>query len=540
MNIKKDINDLKRTEEILSALVKYELGYFVDLLKMKHIIPTFLRARKNAYVKKDTNPQTIKKILEDLGGAFIKLGQFLSLRPDLIPIEYCKEFKKLDDEVKPFNGEEAKKIAEKKLGNKLIYFNKKAIASGSVAQVHESIVENKKLLLKIKRPDADIKFSSDIDILKVMAKLLNSKFKDIVDLNEIVNEFEIYTNKELNLNNEAKNIQQFYDNFKEDKNIIIPKAYLNYCSENIIAMEYLHGIKFNKVKKLNYKRKRKIVKNYADAVFKQIFIDKFFHADPHPGNLLLMKNDKIAFIDFGIVGEISEAKLLKLKDTFISMFSGDAEQFTNCLINLGVAKKNINKEQLTLDLKELLRDYYDKPLENINLGIFINNAFHVAKKNHLHIPTDLILLGKSLITVEGVCAEIDPKFNIVESYKPQLIEMEKNKFFGKIKSKAIKFKNLLIDFPEKADTLMKDIKEVDESMKEIDEDLKNLNSNIRYSVQIIGLSLLFIGLLVSSVILMNFGEPIIGEITLLAFIGFILTLFFLIILLYKLFKTKKI
>ena len=538
MNIVQNFKDIKRTEEILSALVKYELGHYVDLLKMKHIIPAYLRARKDNYVKKETDPKTIRKIIEELGGSFIKLGQFLSLRPDLIPFEYCNEFKKLDDNVKPFSGEIAKKIAEEELnkkGKKLVYFNKKCIASGSIAQVHEAIIDTKKVVLKIKRPDIDSKFTSDINILHNIALLLKNKFKDIIDLVEVVEEFKIYTNKELNFLNEAKNIEIFYNNFKEDQNIKIPSSYIEYSTENLITMEYLHGIKFNKVLTYNIKKRKKINKIFADAVFKQIFIDRFFHADPHPGNMLLIK-DKIAFVDFGIVGEIDEILLEKLKDTFTGMFNGDVEHFTESLINLGIANEKIDKVNLSNDLKELLKDYYNKPLENINLSILIHNTFHVAKKNKLHIPTNLILLTKSLITVEGVCKEIDPKFNIVENYKPHLINMEKEKFVKKIKNKVTKIKDLFINFPEKAERFIKDVEEVDQSMKEIDKDLKKLNRSINYSVQIIGLSLLFIGLLVSSVILMNFGKPFIYEIPLTSFIGFIMSIIIMIILLYKILK----
>jgi ubiquinone biosynthesis protein len=543
MNITQKFKDLKRIEQILSSLVKYELGHFVNVLKMKHIIPAYLRARKESYIKTNTDPKTIKNILEELGGAFIKLGQFLSLRPDLIPHEYCEKFRELDDNVKSFNGDIAKKIVEeelKKINKKLIYFNKKPIASGSIAQVHEAIIENKKILIKIKRPNIENIFSSDISILKLIAKLLNERYEHVINLNEIVEEFEKYTNDELNLMHEANNMQIFYNNFKEDKDIKIPLVYLNYCSKNVLVMEYIHGIKFQKVLSFNIKRKKEISKKYSDAIFKQIFVHRFFHADPHPGNMILLKNDKIAFVDFGITGEISNELLDKLKLTFISLISGNAEEFTESLINLNIAKKNINKENLTNQLKNLLRDYYNKSLDKMNFGIILNKAFHIAKRNHLHLPSELVLLGKTLITVEGVCVEIDPKFNIVKTYKPHLIEFEINDYFVKFKDKMKKMKNLFFNFPEKTETFMEDIKEVDQSMKDIDQDLKKLNTNIIYSVDIIGLSLLFIGFLVSSVILMNFGEPFIAEIPLTSFIGFILSMFFLVILTYKILKTKKI
>jgi ubiquinone biosynthesis protein len=542
MNISQDFRNLKRVEEILSALVKYELGHFVDLLKMKHIIPAHLRIRKNNYIKKETDPKTIRQIIEELGGSFIKLGQFLSLRPDLIPHEYCEEFRKLNDNVKPFSSDLAKEIAEKELkkkNKKLIYFNKKSIASGSIAQVHEAIMDTKKVILKIKRPNIDSKFESDIHILNSLAHLLNNKFEGIINLKEIVDEFKKYSENELNFLNEKQNIEIFYENFKDDKTIKIPEVYSEYCTEKIITMEYIHGIKFNQVLTFNNKRKKIIIKKLADSIFKQIFVYKIFHADPHPGNMLLIKDDNIALLDFGIIGNINQEMLNKLKLTFTSLIIGDPEKLTESFIQLGIAKNKVDKKKLSNDLKNLLKEYYNTSIEKVDLGLILNKSFYVAKKNKLHLPSELILLGKSIITLEGVCAEIDPTFNIVETYKPYLIEMEKKEIITKIKTKFKNIKNLFFNFPEKAERFMEDIEEVDQSMKEIDKDLKTLNYNIAHSVEIIGLSLLFIGFLVSSVILVHYGEPLILNIPIMSFIGFILSFIFLIILLYKLFKKRK-
>ena len=208
----KDIKDIGRFERILAVLVKYEMGFLIDKFKLKHLIPVHMRIQRDKFRETITEPKAIRKAMGELGGAFVKLGQLLSLRPDLIPEEYSEEFKNLQDNVRPFSGDKAKEIVEKELlksNKKLAYFNKKPIASASIAQVHEAVLPNgKKVVVKVQREDAENKFKIDIDILYHLARMYESKYgKDLFDAVGIIEEFEKYTLKELDFLKEGKNIQ---------------------------------------------------------------------------------------------------------------------------------------------------------------------------------------------------------------------------------------------------------------------------------------------------------------------------------------------
>jgi ubiquinone biosynthesis protein len=551
MGIVREIKDIGRLEKILSVLVRYELGYFVDKLKMKHIIPAHLRAQKKKFQKKETEPEVIRKIMEELGGAFLKLGQILSLRPDLIPNEYCEEFKNLQDHVKPFSGDEAKKIVEGELsasGKKLAYFNKKPLASGSIAQVHEAILNStQKVIIKVQRPDAREKFKRDIDLLHYLVKILIKRhdFKTI-DPMEILQEFERYTEEEFDFEREGRNIDTFYENFKDIKIVKIPKVYWEYCTDRILTMEYLHGHNIEHIKKTpgNYNRRRNIAKRVTDMLLKQIFEDGFFHADPHPGNIFIMRNDVIGLIDFGILGRIND----DVKKAYTLLVSGlvymDAEGMAEALIKLHFSRKGrVDMASLKDELSDFIAEYHNVTLEKMDLGLMIHRIINIARKNNMRIPTDMVLLGKALVTVKSFSEELDPKFNLFKSIRPFFDKMKKQEFSPKnfIKRSVYTFqklKDMLIEMPSMTSELVESLSDADRTMEDIDKDIRGLSNNITRSVDIIAIVLLAVGFLMASVMMINFGDPVFYGIPLLPLIGFSASGIFLLVLIFAMLRNN--
>lgn len=536
------IKDIGRFEKILSVLVKYEMGYIVDKIKLKHLLPIHQRIQKNKFKKENTEPVALCNIFEELGGAFLKLGQLLSLRPDLIPHDYCEAFKKLQDHIKPFSGDEAKKIVEKEISKKFSYFKIKPIASGSIAQVHEAVLPNtKKVIVKVQRPDAEEKFKRDIDLMKYIANLIEKRYSNLsIEPNEIVNEFERYSINEFNFLKEAKNIEKFHYNFKDDPIIKIPKVFLEFSNNKILTLEYIHGQNIEKLISEPYKLRKRLANQVSNMMFKQIFIHGFFHADPHPGNIFVIKKEIIALLDFGIVGKVSEEE----KEQYLNLVNGlvnkDSDMMVKSLIKLNFKKESkININQLKEDLDELTDNYFDTNLENFDVGLFVHEIFHISIKNKLKIPTDFVLLGKALLTVEGFCAELDPKFNIVTTLKP-FVEEIKMKELGPIAiiKKNLKifnqFKDMILEIPNLTNNISDSLNEAENNIQEINKDIRNLNSNINRSVDIIALVMLTVGFLIASVMMMNFGEPIIYGIPIIPFMGFCTSGIFFVILLFAL------
>src|SRR3989344_6613842 len=289
------LGDFKRASHVVDICLKQGLGYFVDLYGLKWHLHLFKRIILRNAKKPESLPERIRAVMEELGGAYIKLGQLLSIRPDLIPSEYCEEFKHLLDDIAPISFSEVKKTVEFELKQPLhkvfAHFDKFPLGSASVAQVHKAkLLNGKNVVVKVQRPGVDKKFREDIDIIYYLAHKIQ-KHSDLRRVHPlaIVEEFEKYTNKELNFINEARNIDKFYQGFKET-NIIIPKVFWQFTTPKILVMDYLDGKKLTEAKKLSQEERRIIAYRLADASLKQLFEIGVFHADLHPGNILVMQN----------------------------------------------------------------------------------------------------------------------------------------------------------------------------------------------------------------------------------------------------------
>jgi len=552
MNIPQDIRDIKRLEQILNVLFKYEMGYFIEKLKLKQFLSLQKRIQGHRFEKKETQPETIRKIMEELGGSFVKLGQLLSLRPDLIPKEYCDEFKKLQDNVKQFPGKDAIEIIKLELNKDIkkvfSFFNEKPIAAASVAQVHEAVLRNgTKVVVKVQRPGIRKLIETDIDILRHLASLIEKKFElKIINPVEIVNEFEEYTKDELDFNIEAKNIDRFYKNFENDKITKIPKAFFEHTTEKVLVMEFIDGIKIQELKKIKIKDtdERKIVENIVNSVLKQIFVDGLFHADPHPGNIMLLKNNNIAFLDFGIVGHFDEEIKEHITELFISIIIGDLSKTIENFFDVGFIESDANIEKFKEDVYDHFEKYYGTSVDKINISELFNEMILVAKKYNMHLPSDLILLGKTIVTLEGTVMEIYPGFNLVKEGRPFVKNLIKKRTHPKyIIKKIVKtghnLKRFIEKFPEQTSELLRRIKEGDKGIQQIDKDIKGLTSEMDKSSNRIAIGLLITAFLISSAMIMDIPQGKIYGIPMYSFIGFLIALVLLMMLFLSFMREKK-
>ena len=511
------IKDIARLRKILSVLIKYGFGHVVDALKLKHIMP--LNERLQIKAKKESmNPIALRKILDELGGTFSKLGQLLSLRPDLIPQEYCDELAKLQEHARPFPTEDAKEIVEKELKKPIHHvferFDDKPIASASVSQIYRAVLKGNAVAVKVQRPGIRETFEEDIHLIRYFAELFKKHIDGrIIDIDEIISEFERYTYNELDFIREGKNINNFHRNFENNEHIHIPKVFWNCTTGKVLTIEYLHGKNISDKRWKNDMERRHAASRIANMIFKQIFIDGFFHADPHPGNVFISDSNRIILLDFGITGHLDDSLREKLTWMFIAIVKGDLDGIAHSLVSLNMVDEEINIEQLKEDIYDNLSEFYGVSLDKINLGMLFRKMINIAKKDRIKLPSNFILLGKSLVTTESLCYRIYPGFNIIKEAKPFVEKLVKKrtgigKMVGDMTKTAHTLKDFILSAPEQTTKLLTRFKEADQSIKEIDKDMKSLTYEMDKSTKMLSLAMLTTALLIAASLALKIGAPV--------------------------------
>ncbi|GAQ25065.1 ubiquinone biosynthesis protein UbiB [Tepidanaerobacter syntrophicus] len=415
----------KRYRQIMNVLIKYGFGYLVE--KVGIIMPKGFKQKNIDPSGKLTTPQKIVMMLEELGPTFVKLGQVLSTRPDLLPPDYIKELKKLQDNVAPFDFNEAKAEIEEELGgnmrNIFLVIDKEPLAAASIGQVHKAVLKNgDEVVIKIRRPGIEEIVNADLEIMLNLARLVEKHIPEakIYDPVGKIEEFADAMHKELDFTREGYNIDKFRQNFKDDETIYVPKVYWEATSKKILTLEYIRGYKISELDSAseNNLDKRKIAENGARAMMKQIFIHGFFHADPHPGNIIIRPDGKIVFIDFGIVGRIDKYTKDKIADLMIGIINKDVKKITDVLLEISQSEQEPDISKMELDIEDLLDRYYGKELKDVNASELLNEVFIIVAKYKIILPSNFTLLLKAIITIEGVGLELCPDFNIFETAKP--------------------------------------------------------------------------------------------------------------------------
>ncbi len=499
------IRDIKRITQVVRVLLKYGFGRIV----YDHGLKKYLPFHKQPFVYKklpEDLPEKLRLVFEELGGAYVKLGQLLSLRPDLIPQEYCDEFRKLQDCVLPVPFDQIKKIINASLGENVFEEIKETpLGSASIAQVHKAKLKNNKwVVVKVQRPFVKDEFETDIDIMFYIARKLQKKFKEFYPV-EIVEEFENYTRNELNFVHEAKNIDRFNNIFANDSHVKIPRVYWQYTTQNVLVMEYLRGEKLSAIKKEEFNH-RKIAETIVAAVVKQIFEHGVFHADLHPGNILVVDDDKISLLDFGIIGTLSgELRALGLK-LFIALVDRDLDEIMSILLKIGEPSKETNLKLLKNDVENILNEWYDENLETTHITQILYLLVNTCVKHKVKLPIDIILYAKSFLTAEGTCKFLVPDFNFIVAIQPHMIQiLQKENTPQKIITRFVKKSQKL------ADTVMKIPGETFELLEKLksgrfafdleDTDIKHLGMDINLSSNRLSIAIIVAALVISGAML---------------------------------------
>jgi ubiquinone biosynthesis protein len=521
LGMPKKWRDIKRFQQVVKVLLKHEMSFILERLRIKKI--SFRTGHKII------SPKQLRLIIEDLGGSFIKLGQL-----------------QLQDHVRPFSYEEAKKIIESLLRKpiKKIFknFEKKPLAAASIGQVHRATLKNnQKVAVKIQRPKIKELFDTDIEIMLYFAELFQKHYpQTFFDPIQIVREFKEYTEREINYLWEAKSLKEFHHNFKGTKTRI-PKIYSELTTAKVLTMEYISGEKISDLLRKNKKFNReKVSHKIAYAVLKQIFIDGLFHADPHPGNIMLLKNNEVALLDFGITGKLDKETKEYLSILFISLINKDLDGIASSMARLHFTGKSTDYEQLKKDLRNILGPYYDMPLKSIDLPELFIKSINTAKKNNIMIPKNYVLLGKCLITLESLCQRINPNFNMIEVSKPfikKLLEkdMDPKEVIKKAYKESIRIKEFITEVPEMVREYFEREEEKEEDIKRLSEEIKEMTHEMDVISERFIIAIVMIIIMLASIYLIKIGPGLFG-ISTFSLAGFLIVLALLIMLVYSLIK----
>jgi ubiquinone biosynthesis protein len=460
-NIKDSISNLKRNQEILRVFIKYG---FSDIVNKISIVKQ-LRIDKNLHSAKGENlnalnsSERLRMAFEELGATFIKLGQMLSLRSDIIPAELAAELSKLQDSVQNDEIEKIKSVLTTEYGKPIndvfLEFDESPIASASIAQVHKAKLKTGEVVaVKILHPGITEKIEADLEILKNLSRLIETHIPEsrLYQPVEIIKEFDKSIRKELNLVFEGYNIDTFRNYFRDDTTIKIPIVYWEYSTESILATEFITGIKISEllINESSDIDPKQVTMNSANALMKQVFEIGIFHADPHPGNIFVLPGNVIAPIDFGNVGRIDD----EMRNAFIEMIMGIVDQDTNrivkALINVGFVDDHTNLRGLKIDLMEFINHYYKVSLNRINLSKLIDEFIELLRTHQIKLPADLSLLIRTLAISEAIARELYPQFNLAEILIPFAKKTYLNKF-----NPFTRFRSLIRTAEESFDVLKK-------------------------------------------------------------------------------------
>jgi ubiquinone biosynthesis protein len=530
---------LNRYRQILGILFKHGFGDLIERLKIEQYIEVGLQLiskKRREPGEKLSRAERVRMAFEELGPTYIKLGQALSTRPDLIPFEFVRELSKLQDDVPAFPFPQAAAIIEKELGGApgdlFENIEERPIASGSIGQVYKAwLNEDEAVAVKVQRPGIRKIIEVDLEIMLHLATLIESHVEEL-SLHrpiKIVEEFADSLEKEIDYNIEAANMERFARQFLDTPTIYIPKVYREMTTSHILTAEFIDGIKVSRIDKLKEAGldPKKLTENGANLLFKQIFDYGFFHADPHPGNIFALPNNVICLLDFGNAGMVDRTTREEFVDLIDSVVHRNEKRAMQVLIKLTSHDEEPDLRLFERDVADFMGRHLFKPLKEIELGRLLQNLMDLASRHQLRIRPDIFLMMKALATVEGVAMMMDPEFDMISKAAPFIERVKLARYYpDRILNDIFSLTSELMRFLEQFPTNLLEISRLVRQKKlQINVEHQGLDTLRATHDQIsnrIAFSIIIAALIIgSALIVISETPPIIYGISLIGMIGFL-------------------
>jgi ubiquinone biosynthesis protein len=456
--------NLRRFSQISRVLVRHGFGFIFDVRRER---------REKRGLQELFAPNfgvRLRRSLDDLGPTFVKFGQLLSTRSDILPEGVLLELQKLQDTAKPMPAGASQVIVERELGAPVeeVFesFDPDPLGSASIGQVHRAVLRDGEIVaVKVQRPEAPGRVEADLELMREFADFLDRRFgrRIFVDVRGLVAEFESVIRRELDYTAEAANARRFATNFAGTP-VVIPKVYLEFSTSRVLTLEHIEGTRFRDIRPLllTPSERRRVASMGADAIFKMAFEDGFFHGDPHPGNLLLTPGGDLALLDFGMIGYLSRDDVEALSRLFIAVIQRDAAAALRGLEALGVRYAPEVRGDLLRDLGEFLNKYSGLSVGEVTLGQALSELIALARRYRLRVPPVFPLLTKALVTAEGLARSIDPTINVYEVARPYAQRLLVERYDPEVLlegawERALEYARYVEDYPEQIRQLLAEV-----------------------------------------------------------------------------------
>ncbi len=536
------VRDLPRLHEIASVMIRYGWG---DLVRVLGISGALERAGRvmnwhsTSEISQLDAPVRIRRALEELGPTFVKLGQLLATRVDMFPPQWIAEFEKLHSQVPAVPYEilypELMDALKGEPGEVFAEFNALPLAAASIAQVHRArLKDGTPVIVKIRRPGIEGVIRADLRILEHAARLLESEMPDSrrYDPVHIVSQFRRSLNRELDLAKEARNLDQFARRFADDPLVVIPRVYWEFTNDRVNVQEEIVGLAGVAPDRLRAAGldPRLLAARGADTVLRMVLEHGYFHADPHPGNILFLPDNRIGIIDFGMVGMLTRFRRNQIVDMLHALTRKDEQAMLQLLLDWGGDALS-DEERLAFDVAELMQNYDDLQLKDMKLGALLNDVATLLRDNNLVLPADLTLLFKTLITLEGLGQQLDPEFDMIDHVTPFVERIIKQRYtpqalLARGRKSMREALEVVADLPRDLQHLVRDMRR---GRVRVDLDLKRLD---RFGHQLdsasnrLTMGILTASLVVGSSIIMTVeGGPQLFGLPLFGLLGFLIAFF---------------
>jgi ubiquinone biosynthesis protein len=418
---------LSRLSEIAQVMVRHGFGYFFEAHKLTDLIPGRSRVQSEDVVA-SARGQHLREVLEELGPTFVKFGQLLSTRPDVVPQDIISELRALQDDVRPFPFEQAERVIEEDLGNSLerlfLDFAPQPVAAASIGQVHRATLPNgKPVAVKVQRPGAARQIEADLNLLYQAARLVKERVRalDFIDTRLLVDEFARQIRQELDYRLEGRNAEAFHRNFAGDPHVHVPRVFWSYTRARVLTLEWLEGTQLADVDalSLSMEERRDLAYLMTETWMTMIFRHGMFHGDPHPANILVLEEaGTIGLVDFGSAGKLSDDDMTKLTRLFIDAANENVDLLPKRLADLGVRYPKEREQEFHAEMREIYYRYYGASLAEIDPIQVIREAFQLIYSMNLQLPTRYLLLDRAIATLGAVGVELYPDFNVFEVARP--------------------------------------------------------------------------------------------------------------------------